>query len=148
MAIARRHAAFFTGSSTERERIAHEAVARAWESRGRFDASRSSLESWLFGIVRNTAREAERDRRRQRDLLQRLLAVREDQAESAADEVEDREWMHRSISRLARREQEVIYLRYWRDLPYSKTALRMSTTESTCRQLAKRAVTKLGRLLR
>src|SRR5262245_46516560 len=56
-------------SSTERtaevEAITQEAAARAWEHRGRFDASREIVK-WLVGFVINVSREFAKKRSRDR----------------------------------------------------------------------------------
>lgn len=58
---AKRQAAMFESSTEGREVIAQEALARAWEKRHSYQPARGPVEAWLFGLVRNVARERYRD---------------------------------------------------------------------------------------
>ena len=143
--IARRQAAAFASTADERELLASEAVARAWEARRRFDPTKGSLEQWLFGVVRNVAREWQREQRRQRGLFARLLGLAGERDAVPRSDVVD---LHTAFSKLSEREQLVLYLRYWCDLPHAQIAERVGVSEVAARQTARRALIRLGRTLR
>jgi RNA polymerase sigma factor (sigma-70 family) len=143
--IAKRQATAFASTADEREQLATEAVARAWEARRRFDPAKGSLEQWLFGLVRNVARERRREQRRQRGLLARLRSLAGEVAAAPRGDVVD---LRAAFSRLSEREQLVLYFRYWCDLPHAEVAGRLRLSESASRQIARRALIRLGRTLR
>lgn len=138
---ATRQASLFATSADEREGIAQEAIARAWERRATFDAARGSPEAWMFGLVRNVAREQYRDRRRREALRERL---RREEPTGADDQIA----VHDAITRLAPAEQEVLFLRYWERLSHDEIARQLGITSAACRQRVRRAMVRLGRLLR
>jgi RNA polymerase sigma factor (sigma-70 family) len=145
MEIARRHATAFAGGE-DRERLASEATSRAWEARGTYDARRGSLEQWMFGIVRNIAREWHRDRVRTQGLHRRLLRLPERTEELGdLDALAD---LRASFGRLDERQQLLLYLRYWCDLPYRDVCVRAGMSEAAARQAVRRALIELGRKMR
>jgi RNA polymerase sigma-70 factor (ECF subfamily) len=146
LALAFQQAALFAPTPDLREQIAQEAAARAWEYRRRYDPRKGSLEAWIFGLVRNVAREANRAERRQRSVWQRLLTRHE--AQRVDTQMADgAERVREALLELSANEQHVLFLRYWQDLPYDEIARRTGLSPANCRQLAKRGVTRLGRLL-
>jgi RNA polymerase sigma-70 factor (ECF subfamily) len=147
LACAYQQAALFARTLDVREQIAQEAAARAWEHRRRYDPRRGSPEAWIFGLVRNVARELGRAERRQRSLWQRLL-IRQASERPNRGAVDGAERVREALLDLTENEQHVLFLRYWQDLPYDEIARRTGLSAANCRQLAKRGVTRLGRLLR
>lgn len=145
LSIAKRQATAFASTADEREQLASEAAARAWEARHRFDPAKGSLEQWLFGLVRNVARERRREQHRQRGLLTRLRSIAGEVAAAPRGEVVD---LHAAFSKLNEREQLVLYLRYWCDLPHEEIAGHLRLSKSASRQIARRALIRLGRTLR
>ena len=53
-----------------------------------------------------------------------------------------------AFARLPEREQLALYLRYWCDLPHADVARRLEMRPDATRQLVRRAIVRLGRLLR
>jgi RNA polymerase sigma-70 factor (ECF subfamily) len=147
LACAYQQAALFARSPDAREQLAQEAAARAWEHRRRYDPRRGSPEAWIFGLVRNVAREADRAERRRRSLWQRLL-IRQASEYPSRGAVDGAERVREALLELTENEQLVLFLRYWQDLAYDEIARRTGLSAANCRQLAKRGVTRLGRLLR
>lgn len=147
LACAYQQATLFARTPDTREQIAQEAATRAWEHRRRYDPHRGSPEAWIFGLVRNVAREVARAERRQRSLWQRLL-IRQASEHPSRGAVDGAERVREALLDLTENEQLVLFLRYWQDLPYDEIARRTGLSPANCRQLAKRGVTRLGRLLR
>lgn len=139
--VAVRQAAMFAHSTDEREAIAQEALARAWERRDRFDPARGPAESWLFGLIRNVAREQHRAARRNDNLWQRLVG--RDTPES-----DERTLLVDAVERLSLQDQEILFLKFWVGLSHREIGDRLGTTSAACRQRLRRAVTRLGRQLR
>lgn len=147
MEIARRHAAVFAPME-DRERLASEATSRAWEARARYNARRGTLEQWMFGIVRNVSREWLRDRARTQGLHRRLLGLPEHAQGHTSEDIDALADLRSSFARLDERQQLVLYLRYWCDLPYRDVSARTGMTEAAARQAVRRALIELGRKLR
>ncbi|PZR63238.1 MAG: hypothetical protein DLM71_04810 [Chloroflexi bacterium] len=146
-ALAREHAAVFATSSAQRDEIASEAASRAWAGRERFRGVHGSLESWMFGIVRNVAREMKRREGREQRLWSSLWGaarLRTEEMEARVVQIED---VRGVFARLPAREQTVLYLRYWKDLSYDEISRRTGIRAATCRQLARRGLIRLGRYL-
>ena len=141
-AAARRQASAFARTAEERDSIAQEAIARAWERRGAFDPSRGPADSWLFGLVRNVAREHQRDRRKQESLLGRLWHMISDDSSSDRVEVLD------ALLTMPRDEQELLFLRFWEGRKHREIADHLGITEAACRQRLRRAIVHMGRTLR
>jgi RNA polymerase sigma factor (sigma-70 family) len=144
--IARRQAAAFVRRVEDREALASEAASRAWELRDRYDPTRGPLERWLFGIVRTVAREWLRDEGRTLALSRRLQAAGRNRQVDVEIQP-DFDKLHLAFARLDERQQLVLYLRYWRDLPYRDIARRLGLSEAACRQVSRRALLRLGRML-
>ena len=145
--IARRHATVFARME-DRDRLASEAISRAWEARARYNARRGSLEQWMFGIVRTISREWHRDRARTQVLHRRLLGLPAHTEGSASEDADALADLRASFVRLDERQQLVLYLRYWCDLPYRDVSARTGMTEAAARQAVRRALIELGRKLR
>lgn len=138
---AKRQAVMFARSTDEQEVIAQEALARAWEKRESYEPERGAAEAWLFGLVRNVARERYRDTRRRRDLWQRLRV-------RMAGRSDERLYLLEAVIELPLEEQQLLYLRFWEDLSHREIAIRISVTEVASRQRLRRAIVHLGRQLR
>lgn len=139
--LAMRQASLFARSEDDRESIAQEALARAWAHRDRFDATRGTGEAWLFGFVRNVARERHRSQGREAALWRRLIG-------REAAPIDDRAMVVAALERLSTEDQHVLFLRYWMDLSYRDMADQLGIGEATGRQRVRRAVARLGRHLR
>lgn len=131
--------------------LLQDVYCKVLEGRARFDA-RSSLKTWLFGVIRMTARE------HRRWALLRVLrrGAREDAAEVAGDlRAPDSEAAHRQraerISRafaeLPDRQREVLHLVFYEDLPIAEAATVMNVTVGTARQHYDRGKRAMAALL-
>jgi len=138
---AKRQAAMFESSTEGREVIAQEALARAWEKRHSYQPARGPVEAWLFGLVRNVARERYRDSRRRHDLWHRLTGVLPSGSDMRSDVLD-------ALMELPSEEQQLLYLRFWEDLSHREIAERIRVTEAASRQRLRRAIVQLGRRLR
>lgn len=146
--LVRRYSALFAWRNDDRDILAQEALVRAWQFRERYNPRRGSIQQWVFGLVRNSARELWRSRRRDSAIHDRLG---QEHVESAADrdrETEDRRRVRVAMLDLSARDQQLLYWRYWEQLPYRDIARLLGCDERAARQAGRRAVARLGRHLR
>lgn len=133
------------------EDVAQEVFLRAAGALERFDRTRA-LRPWLLQITRNLASNRRRGARRYLAALQRWWVATTQTAAggaAAADSAagpqadEDAAALHQAIGRLSRQDQEVIYLRYFLELPVEETAQTLGVAPGTVKSRTARA---LGRL--
>ena len=112
--------------SDEAEELLQDVYIRVLDGRARFE-QRSSVKTWLFGVIRSTARERARRRWLQFGLLERWR-LREPEAAPAPDpenllqNSERNQHLRRALARLPRRQQEVLHLVFYQDLTVEETA--------------------------
>jgi RNA polymerase sigma factor (sigma-70 family) len=118
------------------EDVLQSVYLKVLEGRAEFDG-RSSLKTWIFAVIRNTAAE-ERRRRWLWSLRFRFLGDSEDHAsEESADgsvrESEHRAIFRRTLARLPRRQQEVLHLVFYQDFTIEEAALAMGISPGSAR---------------
>jgi RNA polymerase sigma-70 factor (ECF subfamily) len=120
------------------------------DGRARYDA-RSSFRTWLFGVIRRTAASE-----RRKAWLRGMLLARE--AESFARDVfmapdgnvereGARDGLRRALSRLARRQREVLQLVFYHDLTVEEAAAVMRVSVGSARTHYARGKTNLAVML-
>ncbi len=144
-----RFAAMVARNDIEAEDIAQEALERSVRKLGQFDTRRGTIESWLFRIVTNTARDAGRAANRRFALWQRLAAQRSE-PEDSTDDVEARALAHLSdsevlaaVRRLRPRERTVIALRFGADLDHASIGAAIGLSPNAARVAVRRALDRL-----
>lgn len=133
------------------EDVLQDVYFKVLDGRARFD-QRSSLKTWLFGVIRMTARE------HRRWSVLRVLR-RRDEAEPA-DVADSRrgpdseaaarqraEHVSRALARLAERQREVLHLVFYEDLTIAEAAVVMGVTLGTARQHYERGKHALAAIL-
>ena len=80
-----RFAAMMAGTPADADDLAQEALLRAVRGLATYDPARGSLESWLWRIVVNAARDSARRRQRGLDLLMRIGLFAPREVESVED---------------------------------------------------------------
>jgi RNA polymerase sigma-70 factor (ECF subfamily) len=108
----------------------------------------STLKTWLFAVIRNTAREL-----RRRQLLRQLGMLRyedkreqpapAEQPDRAAEVSETAAILRDSIRRLSRRQQEVLHLVFYQDLTLNEAAHVMRISIGAARKHYDRAKQQL-----
>lgn len=132
--------------SDEAEDVAQETFIRAHGALSGFDASRP-LHPWLLRIAANCARNRRRSLRRYLAALQRAFVLAPTAVtldESAGGE---RETLWMAVRRLARVDQEVIYLRYFLDLSEAEAAHALGIPQGTVKSRTSRALARLRELI-
>ena len=144
-----------TGQPETAKDIAQESLMRFFRYLDRFDESQP-VDPWLFGIVRNQARDAaRREKVRRHDSLDAWLeaggqkAADDDTDPAAAaerHELQRRVW--RGISELADAHREIVVLRDYHGLSYREIARVLSIPEGTVMSRLHAARVRLREILR
>jgi RNA polymerase sigma-70 factor (ECF subfamily) len=138
------------GDAQQAEDVTQEAFIRAYRAIDQFD-SRRPFRPWMLSITANLARNQRRSLGRYFAALRSLVSSSPDtEFHQARDHVENRvaqRWESRTIwkaiRRLDQKDQEVIYLRYFLDLPISEAAGMLGVAEGTVKSRAHRALSHL-----
>jgi RNA polymerase sigma-70 factor, ECF subfamily len=132
------------------ESVLQTAYVKILEGRARYGGA-SSFRTWLFAVVRNTARDL-----RRREWLDRLRLVRhaESAPPPAAGHFEDevyrshvQSFFRRALARLPRRQQETLQLVFYHDLSLAEAAEVMGITIGSARTHYERGKRRLRRLM-
>jgi RNA polymerase sigma-70 factor (ECF subfamily) len=133
------------GDPEDAEDAAQETFIRAYRALDRFDASRP-LRPWLLQIAANLSRNRRRALGRYWAALQRRWLKEPPMSEDVESRVGSRMQSKRlwqAIRQLRQDDQEIIYLRYFLELPVSEAAEAAGLAEGTVKSRTSRA---LGRL--
>jgi RNA polymerase sigma factor (sigma-70 family) len=125
------------------EEVTAAAFERAYRKRSRFDPGRGEPRAWLFGIARNAALDELRRRGRQAELTAEPADLSEAGVEESAEHSERRLAVSAALATLARRERELIALKFFAGLSNAEIASVIGATESNAGTKLHRAVTKL-----
>ena len=138
-----RLAYLFLGDAAEAEDVAQEAFVRAYRALDRFDAARP-FRPWLLSIVANLARNRRRSLGRYFAAWRRMAQMATDRA-PAADRPEQwrAEALWQAVRRLSEQDQEVIYLRYYLELPEAEAAGALGIPPGTVKSRLHRALARL-----
>lgn len=138
------------GDAHQAEDVTQEAFIRAYRAIDQFDSTRP-FRPWMLSITANLARN-------QRRSLGRYFAALRSFVDSSPDPVIHRDpdhlesrvaqrWesqtMWKAIRRLDQKDQQVIYLRYYLDLPIAEAAGTLGVAEVTVKSRTHRALNRL-----
>jgi RNA polymerase sigma-70 factor (ECF subfamily) len=138
------------GDPAEAEDAAQEAFIRAFRSLTRFDADRP-LRPWLLRITANLARNRRRSAGRYISALQRAL-IREPETALGGAPVNPGEGgnpqvLWEAVRRLDPADQEIVYLRFFLDLPVAEAADALDIAPGTVKSRLHRALGRLRELV-
>ncbi|MBI3958424.1 MAG: sigma-70 family RNA polymerase sigma factor [Chloroflexi bacterium] len=137
------------GDAAAAEDVAQETFTRAYRGLARFDSTRP-LRPWLLQITRRTVYNRQRSLRRYAQALGRLFQQQRQTAPSAHEETEAQEQalhLWTAVQRLARSDQEVIYLRYFLELSVGESANALGVASGTVKSRSSRALTRLRQVI-
>jgi RNA polymerase sigma-70 factor (ECF subfamily) len=141
-----RFACLLCRNRPDSEDLAQEALIKAMRSLHRFDPGRGSLESWLWRIVVNTARDRGRASTRAEALWERIVAQfapANDEVESIAlRRIDDAELLD-EVNGLPRRYRSLIALRFGSDLTYEEMGELLDEKPAALRQAMRRGLKAL-----
>jgi len=144
-----RLAYLFLGDADEAEDVAQETFLRAYQALESYDTARP-LRPWLLSITANLSRNRRRSLGRYLNSLKRLV-YSEPTTESTIEEQShqrlqsQRLWS--AIRRLEPVDQQVIYLRYFLDLPVKETAEVMGVATGTVKSRLNRSMERLRKVI-
>lgn len=137
------------GDPDDAKDIAQECFLRAWRHLHGFDVTRP-LRPWLLSIAANLARNRRRSAGRYLAALTR--AFREEPVSERIEEQSTRTMQARelwnAVQRLGVLDQQIVYLRYFLELPVAETAEILSVPEGTVKSRLSRALEKLRNIIR
>jgi RNA polymerase sigma factor (sigma-70 family) len=134
------------------EDVLQTAYLKVVDGRARFDG-RSSLRTWLFGVIRRTASEERRRRAVRRVVTLEVVRGRHEEAEggtSPAEEVVRLEQSRRLIQALGMlpsRQQQVLHLVFYQDMTIAEAAEVLGVSVGTARTHYERGKQRLRDLL-
>src|SRR5262245_28842271 len=137
------------GDPDEAEDVAQETFLRAWKHLQGFDATRP-LRPWLLSIASNLSSNRRRSAGRYFAALTRAfrdepapVTVEEKSSEkSRADEL----W--KAVQKLNMQDQQIVYLRYFLDLPIAEAAEVLQVAEGTVKSRLSRSLEKLRDIIK
>ncbi len=136
------------GDADDAEDIAQETFLRAWKSLHRFDPTRQ-LRPWLLSIAANLARNRRRSAGRYLAALTRAFREqpREIPLADASMQNAEASELWRAVQRLKIADQQVIYLRFFLELPVAETAEALRVAEGTVKSRLNRALETLRKTI-
>jgi RNA polymerase sigma-70 factor (ECF subfamily) len=141
-----RFAALAAGSSSDADDLAQEALLRAVRSLRSYDASRGSVEAWLWRIVANAAKDSASRRQRVLDLIARMGFAAITESESVEDAVlhrlRDAE-LHAQMRRLTLRDRTVLALRFGAGLDTGQVGKAIGLSPDSAAKAIRRALARL-----
>ena len=125
------------------EDILADTFERVLQRGASFDPKRGSEKTWLYSIALNRLRDHARRAEAEARALDRAAASGAAGATSATDVVEDRDAVHKALSRLSEEELEAVALRYGADLSIREIATIVRTPTTTVKGRLYHALGKL-----
>jgi RNA polymerase sigma-70 factor (ECF subfamily) len=121
------------------------------EGRARFDG-KSSFRTWLFGVVRYTAREYRRQAWLRATLAMNWLALRPSQKsdpgpESAVCHSESSRILRQAVDRLPQRQRQVLHLVFYQEMTVEEAGKVLGIALGTARQHFERGKSRLREIL-
>lgn len=141
--------AAFVAQPSDAEDIAQDALVKALRNLQRFDAKRGSIDAWLWRIVVNTARDAQRRAWTRAALPERLgREVLLSSVEDVAIERLSAAELLGSVRRLSPRDRELIALRFGADLDTAAVGNAVGLNAESARRAIGRALDRLRVLIK
>jgi RNA polymerase sigma-70 factor (ECF subfamily) len=137
------------GDSDDAEDVAQDTFVRAYHAIGRFDAARP-LRPWLLRIAANLAHNRRRSAGRYVAALQRFFHAEPRPKESVeGDSIQriEAQALWRAVRRLPEADQQIIYLRYFLELPIDESAAVIGVAPGTVKSRLSRALDRLQTLI-
>lgn len=137
------------GDPDHAEDVAQETFIRAYQALPRFDLSRP-LRPWLLQIALNLVRNKQRSLGRYLAALGRWVQTNPDieqEIEDVAAERQEARMLWQAVKRLSRQDQEIIYLRYFLELPVEPVAEALNIPQGTVKSRLHRALKRLEEVI-
>jgi RNA polymerase sigma-70 factor (ECF subfamily) len=145
-----RFAAMTARSPADADDLAQDALLRAVRSLHSFDPARGSLESWLWRIVANAAKDSARRRRRALEVITSISFATAPEAESVEDAVLERlrdADLHDRLRLMRHRDRTLLALRYGVGLDTDEVGAAVGLNSDSAGKAIRRALRRLRALL-
>ena len=144
-----RLAYLIVGDPDDAEDVAQETFLRAWKHLKGFDLTRP-LRPWLLSITSNLSSNRRRSAGRYFAALTR--AFRDEPApvtieEKSSEQLEANE-LWKAVQKLNTQDQQIVYLRYFLDLPIAEASEVLQVAEGTIKSRLSRALEKLREIIK
>jgi len=143
-----RLAYLIVGDPDDAEDVAQETFLRAWKHLRGFDATRL-LRPWLLSIASNLSSNRRRSAGRYFAALTR--AFRDEPApatvEDKSSEKSQADELWKAVQKLNMQDQQIVYLRYFLNLPIAEAAQVLQVAEGTIKSRLSRALEKLREII-
>lgn len=133
------------GDADDAKDVTQEAFIRAYDNFARFDPERP-FRPWVYRIATRLAYNHHRSLGRHWAALKRFGRTRTEQSEhpeSLSIQQMEAQTLREAVSRLKRRDQEVLYMRYFLDLTIDETAQSLEIPAGTVKSRQSRALERL-----
>jgi RNA polymerase sigma-70 factor (ECF subfamily) len=143
-----RLAYLLVGDPDDAEDVAQETFLRAWKHLKGFDATRP-LRPWLLSIAANLSSNRRRSAGRYFAALTRALRAEPAPAtieQQSTEQLEANE-LWKAVRKLNVQDQQIVYLRYFLDLPIAETSAVLQIAEGTVKSRLSRALEKLRKVI-
>ena len=134
------------GDAQQAAEVLQSSYVKALQHRGKFRGD-SSLKTWLFAVIRNTAREALRKETVRRAALERWARRQPDAAAaSSAAALENHEEIARvraAVQRLSARQRQIVHLVFYETMTISQSAEILQISVGSARKHYERAKQRL-----
>jgi RNA polymerase sigma-70 factor (ECF subfamily) len=137
------------GDPEQAEDVAQEAFLRAFRAMDRFDPERP-FRPWVLSIAANLARNQRRSTGRFLADFQRLAREQNSppvSIETLAAQQWEAQSLWRAVRQLSVEDQQVIYYRFFLDLPVAETAQALGVAEGTVKSRLHRALERLRKVI-
>ena len=136
--------------SDDAEEVLQTVYLKVLDGRARYDGQ-SSFRTWLFGVIRLTAKSERRKAWLRRLLLERKADHLRPEATASSDNELDRDsrrdGLHRALADLAARQREVLQLVFYHELTVEEAATVMGISTGSARTHYARGKARLATLL-
>lgn len=143
-----RLAYLLVGDPDDAEDVAQETFLRAWKHLKGFDATRP-MRPWLLSIVSNLSSNRRRSAGRYFAALTRAFRAEPLPVtieERSSEQLEANE-LWKAVQKLNVQDQQIVYLRYFLDLPIAETSEVLQVAEGTVKSRLSRALEKLRKVI-
>ena len=131
-------------NQTDAEDLTAEIFLKALSSLDSFDEEKASLSTWIYTITHNTVCNFYRDRlKRPLSLLEYDLSAEADDVMAEIENEILKEELAVALESLTEREQDIIVLYYYHDLPLRDIAIKMGISYTNAKFIKHQAIAKL-----
>ncbi len=134
------------GNPEDAEDVASSVFLKITERSGSFDASKSSISTWVFTITKNTVIDFYRRRRVTEEIPETVADETEGSLEALCNE-ETLAELAKALEKIPERLRDVIIFRYYHGMKLKDVAVRMDMSYANVKILHKKALAELRRYM-